>query len=394
MESNRRSFLKGAAITAAPLFIPRGAWGANDRISYGVIATGNRGAYLNQHFQKVGAQCAALCDIYEPHLEKAKSQSPAGVKTYVDYHELLAQPDLDAVVIAAPDHHHCPMLLAALEAKKDVYCEKPLSKSMDQNQRMIDAVRAGKQVVQIGMQRRSNDYVLRAKKLIDDGVLGAIYMVKPYWNWNIAKPLDNSPLEGHLDWDRFLGSAPKRDLEPMRFRSWRQFRDYAGGNMTDQGTHLMDVTQWFTKSGPPSAALMHGFIAKSTGADYPDVFCAIFEYPKHMVTWTLNYTSSYEENWRIQFQGDKGTMMLFERGYLVYGDPWPKNQNPIYQETSEGPNGGLTGNNSTESHISNFLECIRSRKDPNCTVEIAAQAVTGPHMANLAFDKGCRYTLA
>src|SRR5581483_12416015 len=99
MESNRRSFLKGAAITTAPLFIPRGAFGANDRISYGVIATGNRGAYLNQRFQNVGAQCAALCDVYEPNLEKAKSQSPAGVRTYVDYHELLAQPGLDAVVI-------------------------------------------------------------------------------------------------------------------------------------------------------------------------------------------------------------------------------------------------------------------------------------------------------
>lgn len=394
MDSNRRHFLKGAAIAAAPLFVPRSAWGANDRISYGVIATGGRGTYLNQHFQNVGAQCVALCDVYDQHLERAKSQSPQGVRTYVDYHELLAQPDIDAVVIAAPDHHHCPMLLAALDANKDVYSEKPLSKSLDENQRMIDAVRKSKQVVQIGMQRRSNEYVVRAKKLIDDGVLGTIYMVKPYWNWNIAKPLDNSPLTGQLDWDRFLGSAPKRELEPMRFRSWRLFKDYAGGNMTDQGTHLMDVTQWFTKSGPPVSALMHGYIAKTVGAEYPDVFCAIFEYPKHMVTWTLNYTSSYEENWRIQFQGDKGTMMLSEHGYTVYGDPWPKNQSPIYHETSEGPNGGLTGNNATEAHIRNFLECIRTRHDPNCTVEIAAQAVTGPHMANLAFERGCRYKLA
>src|SRR5271166_268122 len=131
MESNRRDFFKNAAIFSAPLFVPRSAFGANDRISYGVIATGGRGRYLNRHFQAVGAQCAALCDVYEPNLDAAKKESPEGVKTYVDYHELLEQPGLDAVVLAGPDHHHCPMLLAAIKAKKDVYAEKPLSYSLE-----------------------------------------------------------------------------------------------------------------------------------------------------------------------------------------------------------------------------------------------------------------------
>ena len=110
MEANRRDFLKSGVLAAAPLFVPHSAFGANDRIAYGLIAAGGRGRYLNRNFQKLGAQCVALCDIYQPNLEAAKKDSPDGVKTYLDYHDLLAQTGIDAVVIASPDHHHCPML--------------------------------------------------------------------------------------------------------------------------------------------------------------------------------------------------------------------------------------------------------------------------------------------
>lgn len=381
---DRRDFLKTTAIASAPLFVPRSAFGANDRISYGLIGTGGRGRNLNRTFQRLGNQCVALCDVYEPHLELAKKDSPADVKTYVDYHDLLAQPGIDAVVIASPDHHHCPMLMASLDARKDVYQEKPLSHTLEESQRMIEAVRRSKQVVQIGMQRRSAESIMKAKKLVDDGVLGRISMVKPQWDWNVAKPLDNSALPGKLDWKRFLGSAKKRDLEPMRFRRWRYFWDYAGGNMTDQGTHLMDVVQWFTKSGPPRSAIMHGYVAKMTGSEHPDVFCSVFEYPEYMATWTLNYDNAYEDGWSITFQGDKGTMILDEEGYRVYAEPWKRNAQPVYEEKAPVP---------LESHIQNFVDCMRSRKEPNCTVEIAAQAVAGPHLANQAFLKGRKVSL-
>ena len=384
MESNRRDFLKSTAIASAPLFVPSRAFGANDRITYGLIGSGGRGRSLNRAFQKVGAQCVALCDVYEPHLDLARKDSPADVKTYVDYHDLLAQPGIDAVAIASPDHHHCPMLMAALDARKDVYQEKPLSHTLEESQRMVDAVRKSRQVVQVGMQRRSAESIMKAKKLVDDGVLGRISMVKPQWDWNIAKPLDNSPLPGKLDWKRFLGSAKKRDLEPMRFRRWRYFWDYAGGNMTDQGTHLMDVVQWFTKSGPPRSAIMHGYVAKMTGSEHPDVFCAVFEYPEYMATWTLNYDNAYENGWSITFQGDKGTLILDEEGYRVYAEPWKRDAQPIYEEKAPVP---------VEAHIQNFLDCIKSRQEPNCPVEIAAQAVAGPHLANQAFLKGRKVAL-
>jgi len=386
MESDRRQFLKGsfgvtAGLAAAPMFVPSKARGANDRLSYGLIAAGGRGRYLNRVFQKLGAKCVALCDVYEPHLELALKDSP-DAKTYIEYRELLEQEKgIDFVVLAGPDHHHCPMMLAALEAGKDIYSEKPLSKSIEESARMVQAVRKSKQIVQIGMQRRSAPVIRSAKKLVDDGVLGRISMVKPMWNWNISRPLDNSPLPGKLDWQRFLGSAPQRDLEPMRFRKWRYFWDYAGGNMTDQGTHLMDVVQWFTNVGPPVSAICYGQVNKMTGAEHPEVFCAVFEYPAFMVTWTLNYCNSYEDGWSIQFQGDKATLILDEQGYRIYQEPWKdaRNREPIYVAKVTVP---------IEAHLQNFLDCLQSREQPNCPVEAGASAVAGPHLANIAFQKG------
>ncbi len=383
--NNRRQFLQLGALAAAPLFLPAHAKGANERISYGLIGAGGRGRYLNRNFQKLGAECVALCDVYQPNLEGAAKDSPAGIKTYLDYHDLLAQPNMDAVVIASPDHHHIPMLMAALAAGKDVYQEKPLSYSLEESDLAIKAVRKTNRVVQIGMQRSSADSIIKAKALVDSGVLGQITMVKPQWHWNIARPLDNSPLPGELNWKRFLGKAKDRDVEPMRFRNWRYFRDYAGGNMTDQGTHLMDVVQWFTQSGgPPRSALMNGFVAKMTGAEHPDVFCAVFEFPQFLATWTLNYDNAYQNGWSITFQGDKGTMILDEEGYKVYAEPWKRAAAPIFEEKAPVP---------IESHIQNFLDCVRSRKEPNCPVEIAAQAVAGPHLANLAFLQGRKVML-
>ena len=170
----------------------------------------------------------------------------------------------------------------------------------------------------------------------------------------------------------------------MRFRRWRYFWDYAGGNMTDQGTHLMDVVQWFTQSGPPKSALCLGYVAKMEGAEHPDVFSAIFEFPTFMATWTLDYANSFQNGWSITFLGDKATMILDDAGYRVYAEPWKKDAPPIFEEEAPVP---------VEAHVRNFLDCMRSRKDPNCPVEIAAQAVAGPHLANIALKEGRKAAL-
>ncbi len=392
MQSDRRQFLKNslgvsAAVSAAPMIVPRRAWGANDKPAYALIAAGGRGRYLNKVFKKLGAQCVAVCDVYEPYVEMALEDSP-DARTYVDYKELLEkEKSADFVILAGPDHHHCPMLLASLAAGKDVYAEKPLSRTLEESQKMIQAVKESQKVVQIGMQRRSAPVIRSAKRLIDDGVLGKLAMVKPMWNWNVSGPIDNSPLPGKLDWQRFLGDAPQRELEPMRFRRWRYFWDYAGGNMTDQGTHLMDVVLWFTNSGPPVSAICNGQVNKMKGAEHPEVFCAVFEFPSFLVTWTLNYCNSYENGWSITFMGDEGTMILDEDGYRVYQEPWalPKNREPIFYAKVAVP---------IEAHVQNFLDCIKTREQPTCDVESAAKAVAGPHLANIAFQQGRKATLA
>jgi predicted dehydrogenase len=387
MNSDRRKFLSDSAgaLAAAPLFIPRAAWGANDRLAYGLIGAGGRGRYLSTVFQKLGAECVAIAEVYEPNLEKAKADAP-NARTHIEYRDLLGQQGIDAVIVATPDHQHAPNLLAALQAKKDVYLEKPMSHSLEESKKMVDAVRKTKQIVQIGMQRRSAPMVRKAKEMVDSGILGKIAMVKPLWNWNVARPLNDTPLPGKLDWDRFLGPAKKRELQPMRFRSWRLFWDYSGGNMTDQGTHLMDVVQWFTNSGTPRSAISYGQIAKSEGSEVPDVFCAVFEYPKMMATWTLNYTNSYDNGWSIQFQGDEGTMIIDEAGVRVWKEPWRDlpNREPIHKVEAPVP---------VEAHIQNFMDCVKSRQEPNAPVEVGASAVAAPHLANVAFHKNRRVHL-
>ena len=388
---DRRTFLKESlAATAAltpPLILAWRARGANDRPAYGLIGAGGRGRWLSQTFQKLGAECVALCDVYEPNLELALKDSPQGTKTYIDYKEMLGQAGIDFVVIGTPDHQHWPNLRASLEAGKDVYLEKPLSHSLEQSAEMVRAVRRTKHIVQVGMQRRSMPFVRKAKSLVDEGAIGKVTMVKAMWNWHFALPLDNSPLPGKLDWRRFLGPAKKRPLEPRRFRWWRSFWDYSGGNMTDQGTHLMDVVQWLTNSGAPRSAVCQGYVIDAEGSEVPNVFSAVFEYPGFLATWTLNYRSSYQYDWSIHFQGEKAAMVLDRHGCRIYKDPG-ESPEPWSQRVEEELVLTEEDRDSAEVHQQNFLDCIHSRTEPNCTVEIAAAAVAGPHMANQAYLRG------
>jgi predicted dehydrogenase len=383
----RRQALKTAAL--APMFVPRSAWGANDRLAYGTIGTGSRGRYLNSTFQKLGAQCVALCDVYEPHLAQARKDSPQDAKTFIDYNDLLAAKGLDFVVIGTSDHHHRPALLAALKAGIDAYLEKPVSLNLDESTVMVDAVKKSKQVVQVGMQRRSMQFIRDARQLIQEGGLGELSLVEARWNWHFNLPLDNSPLEGEIDWSRFLGPAPKRPLEPRRFRWWRAFWDYSGGNMTDQGTHLMDVVQWMTDSGPPLSATCQGAIINAEGSEVPNVFSAAFEYPKFMATWTLDYRSAFDFDWSITFRGEKATMVMNRKGYVLYDEP-PASSAPWSQQPPVKPSKEVADRFETDPHIQNFLACVRSRQSPNCPVDVAAAAVAGPHMANIAYREGRR----
>ncbi len=384
----RREFLSLSSRTAAagfaPSFVSSRSWGANDRPTYGIIGTGGRGRYVSDFFQRNGAVCVALCDVYEPNLELAHQAAP-DAKTYLDYEDLLAHKGLDCVLIATPEHQHCPMLLAALQAGKDVYLEKPISHSLEESSRMVTAVRKTKSIVQVGMQRRSEKSYGEIKKLVEDGALGRISTVKMEWNRTSLGPLDNSPLPGKLDWKRFLGPARPRPMEPMRFRRWRYFWDYSGGPMTDMGAHMVDMVQWITHSALPLSALCYGRVVMMTGAETPDVFASVLEYPDFILTWTLNYCNAYKNDQPLmEFQGDKGTIVVSDRKQQMYREPWSAiaNREPIHVRPHT--------DGDVNAHVVNFLECIRSRREPVCPIEVGADGVAGTHLANLAFHKGIR----
>jgi predicted dehydrogenase len=345
--------------------------GANDRVRLGIIGSGGRGRSLMGSFNKApNVEFIHVCDAY-------------------DYREVLDNKDVDAIVNATPDHWHERILLDSVQAGKDVYTEKPFALTIEAGARMVKGVRATKQIVQVGMQRRSSEAVRAAKKLVADGVLGEVVMARAQWFWNRNPMARTATLQGKLDWDRFQGPAKKRrPLDAVRFLNWRNFWDYSGGHMTDQGTHLMDVIQWFCNDGkPPKAALSHGGVFVHLGSETPDNFSAIFEYPTFIATWTLCYGNSYEDSWKILIQGKKATLVLDDDGYRVFPEPWKRPNIP--PKAIHEYKGGIP----TEPHVQNFLECIVSRKEPNAPVEVGHNAVTAPHLANLAFHQKRRVAL-
>jgi predicted dehydrogenase len=390
----RRNFLGASAavglgVLAHPSFGAK-VFGANDRIVLGIIGAGGMGRHHMDVFKQQGAEWAAVCDVYGVNRDLGLENASSGATGYTDHRKLLERKDIDAVLITSPDHWHHDHLLDALKAGKDVYCEKPLSWSIEQGADMVDAVRKTDRIVQVGMQRRSSPIVQECKQLVDEGRLGEINLVRAEWYWN--RTLSVKPvLESKLDWDRFSGPAGKQPFEPVRFRHWRYFWAFSGGNMTDQGTHLIDVIQWLTGATQPVAAHCYGAVYKLHPAETPDTFCAVFEYPKFTCTWTLTYTNSYQNGWGIVFHGQKGTLELCETGYRFYEEPWaPRGRWERPEPTIEKLPGSVT---STVPHTKHFLECIRSRQQPNATIELGHQAVRTLHLANIAQHKKGRAVL-
>ena len=397
MENNeitRRKFIGrtaavGLGVLAHSSFSGK-VFGANDRIVMGIIGAGGRGRGLMEGFTEQGVDWAAVCDVYEVNLDLGLENAGARAKAYKDHRKLLEQKDIDAVLIASPEHWHHDHLIDAVQAGKDAYCEKPMSWSIKQGADMVAQVRKTDRVVQIGMQRRSSPAIHECKELIDQGTIGEINLVRAEWYWDLT--LRTRPvLRDKLDWDRFVGPARKQPFDPARFRHWRYFWDFSGGNMTDQGTHLMDVVQWFTNTTQPIAADCCGKVYKLFPSETPDTFCASFEYPHFTCTWTLTYTNSFQNGWGLVFQGQKGTLELCETGYRVYQEPWRGERWDQPEPTIEKLPGRLT---QATSHIRNFLECVKSRKQPNATVEIGHEAVRTLHLANAAYHKKARAALA
>src|SRR4051794_22396230 len=252
MGANRRSFLLAGGSALAAYAVPPA-----DQIVLGVIGSGGRGTLVMSTFQKDAAvRVGAICDVFEPNLERALStaaKAGSTPKAYRSYKELLADRDVQAVLIATPEHWHYQMVLDALAAGKDIYVEKPLCQRPEQGVALVEAERKTKQIIQVGMQRRSYDLYKEGREIVAAGKLGNVRMVRSWWLNNYVGSPAATKLAGPLDWEQWQGPAQHRALDPDRFRNWRLYSDYAGGIIADQGAHIFDGIQMLMGAGSPSA---------------------------------------------------------------------------------------------------------------------------------------------
>ncbi|MBS1855416.1 MAG: Gfo/Idh/MocA family oxidoreductase [Acidobacteria bacterium] len=385
---NRRDLGKlagGAALTAASW---NRVWGASDRLGMALIGSGRRGTEVMRAFLASGAvDLRCLCDVYDAHREKARhALLPNGPTPFecVAHEEALARPDVDAVLIAAPDHLHVDLARAALAAGKHVYLEKPTTHHFSEGRALLAAVESSGKLLQCGMQQRSGEHYQRAKaEIFANRRLGEVVFVRTWWSnfpWQ-ARHVASAPQPAGLDWDRFLGPAPKRPFDMFRYDSWRCFSDYGGGLLADIMTHWADVAQWMMDESTPSAALTGGGIYRlHDGRDNPDVVNAIVEYQGG---WDLTFESTVlpirETRATVLFLGTAGTLDLSRDGYTFT----PQKGAPETVRASRGLEA---------AHTANFLDAIRNGAPLNAPAEIGIQACNPVHLARTSYRNRQRAT--
>jgi predicted dehydrogenase len=383
----RRSFLlAGTAVFAA------GA-APSDQIRLGVIGSGGRGTFVMSVFQKDPAvRVSAICDVYEPNLEKALSAaSKAGstAKAYRNYKELLADKNVDAVLIATPEHWHARMVLDALAAGKDVYVEKPLCRTPEEGVTLVEAEKRTRQIIQVGMQRRSYDLYLEGREIIASGRLGNIRMVRSWWLNNYLGGKKADHLDGVLDWEQWQGPISKRvPLDPDVFRNWRNYADYAGGIVADQGAHVFDGIHLLMNASYPLAVTAAAGRPHRTGFDTPESVVVTAEYPEDFIgVFTVNYAAMHYKSRNDQMNhldGDKARMDIGREDCRVFMEG--AEDTPVIDKRSPKGFGWAT-----DLHVQNFLDCVRTRKTPAAPVFKGFQAALVVQLANLSLRSGRRH---
>lgn len=397
-DTSRRDFLRTSAAVIPAAASARRVLGANDRIRLGVIGTGSRGSYLMRCLGTLGGiEWVAVCDIYDVRREKAAEFAGPHVRQYLDYHQLLDHKDIDAVVIATPDHWHAQMTIDACRAGKDVYVEKPMTSVPEQGPEVVKAVRETGRIVQVGVQQRSVRHYIEAKqKIVEPGLLGKVGLVRTWYNANqgytvpVPPGMEKKP-EG-LDWDRYLGWLPKMPWDPKRYFNRFAYWDISTGGQTGGlFVHLVDTVHWYLGLEKPSAAVAGGGIYHfNDGRDTPDVINLIVEYPQELnVTFEAEILTTppgaYAAVAGMEFHGTGGVLSVFrytrETGYLFV--PRVNRQDKI-----TGP-GFPTA---PEPHLTNWLDCVRSRNKPVADEESGHYSAMACHMGNLAYRQKQRIT--
>lgn len=394
----RREFVQiTAAAGAATLLGGTRVHGASDRVNVGLIGCGGRGQQDWQRFLKEpDVNPVAACDVYAPFLEKTTAGT--SIAPFKDFRRLLERKDVDAVIVATPDHWHAIITTMACEAGKDVYCEKPLSLTVREGRVMADAARRHARIVQTGSQQRSGAHYRKAVKLMQDGAIGAVHKISASFTRNampgfVARELKNG-LTGDLDWEMWLGPAPFVPFNPFRcIYHFRWFWNYSGGQMTNWGAHDLDIARWaLGAKAPASVAAFGGRYELKDGGETPDVQEVIYDFPDAslgggtgcVVTWTGREIGSSPGE-PLVFHGTKGMLTMSRRGFKITPEIWkgdPPRDTPAMEPLQE-PASDLDA-----AHVRNFLDCVKSRTLPNADVEEGHRTAVMCHLGNIATRLG------
>ena len=410
MTTSRRSFLASAAAgTAVPMTAASASriLGANDRIRLGLIGCGGMGrGDLNDMLKAGKTQAVALCDVDESQIAKthksvvADYEQEAELRTG-DFRRVLDRDDIDAVIVATPDHWHALPTVEACKAGKDVYVEKPLAMTVWEGRQMVTAARKYERVVQMGTQQRSGSQYLAAKEYIDSGKLGRVRLVRcwAYLDWKGETPHQpDGPAPSGVDYDMWLGPTEARPYNRNRFHfSFRWYWAYSGGLMTDWGAHMIDIANWYMGIKSPTSAMSVGgkFAYPKDAMETPDTQQVLYEFPEFSMVWEHALgvgRGPADREHGVMLHGEKGILIVDRQGweilpetdridkrvreYKAAGVPWQ-----AYRPDRDDMH---------LDHVKNFLECMRTRERPRSDVEISHDSMIGCHLGNAAVRTGRR----
>jgi predicted dehydrogenase len=399
---DRREFLGKAALgTAAALMYPGGnVLGANDRVRVGMIGVGGRGTELLQQVLNVpNAQLVAVADVYTRRLEQAAQAAP-GIRTLNDHRRLLEMNDVDAVIVASPLHLHASHFLDTVSAHKDLYCEKTMTWSLAEADQCREAAAKSKQVVGLGLQWTSYGALQDARKWLQDGVVGKITQVDAWMGrntphgkgqWVRAVPVDCTA--DNVRWDAFLNGRKARAFDPYKFINWRLFWEFSGGNITENMVHQVSFIMAALDLPMPTSAYMSGGVfSEKDGREVPDTISVTLDFPNDMVvTWQSRFNNNHY-GLGERFLGSDGAIEhTLGTNDMVTGRSAAAVR--YFPERVNRPNGAaLVGDTPDQDHMANFIECVRSRKTPNASVELGYRSAVAAHMANVAYRNKQRVT--
>jgi predicted dehydrogenase len=411
----RRGFVGAMGVTAGSAALlgsvgASGAVGPNDKIRIGLIGAGSRGNQVLKTFlENDRVDCISVADVDDQHasetadtIEKKRNGRP---KTSREYREMLDDKDIDAVVIATPDHWHALPAIQAVMAGKDVYVEKPIGHNVAEGQAMIRAARKYDKVMAVGTQQRSAAHFKKAVEAVRSGKIGKVFWVQT-WNFENISPTGmgvypDTAAPSNVDYDRWLGPAPARAFNPNRFHLlFRWYFDYAGGMMSDWGVHLNDIVLWALDAKAPQAVYATGgILTTSDDRDTPDTLQAVYEFPGCTLTYSMRKGNGLPLNghdYGILFCGTDGSLLLDRKGYEIIPDKTtvPYGIGTIHPEVKarkiELEAEKEKGEDGQSGHIKNFLECLSTRNRPTCDIEIGHRSTNTCHLGNIAYRLGRR----